>query len=476
MHSETSEVLRGPTPLPASELPATQRRIIRPAGFFALSFGSMVGSGWIILLGEWLRRAAPGGAFLALLGGGALMSLIGTCYAELAARMPRAGGEFRYALEGLGRAPAFIVGWFLTLFLVSLCAFEATALSWLVGELIPAAQGRPLYSLFGESISSDALLMGLIGAIVVYAINVAGVRSSVFFQRLVTYTFIAVMFGLIAGGLIFGSPRNLQPWFAPPQGQWSVGFLWIFAQCAMLLNGFQAALYVIEDRAPDVSVRSATLSMVGGIAGAAIFYASVILAAGSVIPWRQLLDAPLPAVAAFDALSTSGIIGKIVLCVAIASLAKTWNALVLMASRIILAQAQAGMLPAVFSRVNRAGAPAAAIALVTAASLAGMVLGKGALLPIINMAVTCVAIVVLLSVVILVKLRGEQPASPGYSVPGGKPTIWLCLIGSLGMAGFALIQPLLQHPNGIPLEWVLMLAWAVLGLTLGKVAGFYAST
>src|SRR6185437_13748838 len=122
MHSETSEVLRGPTPLPASELPATQRRIIRPAGFFALSFGSMVGSGWIILLGEWLRRAAPGGAFLALLGGGALMSLIGTCYAELAARMPRAGGEFRYALEGLGRAPAFIVGWFLTLFLVSLCA------------------------------------------------------------------------------------------------------------------------------------------------------------------------------------------------------------------------------------------------------------------------------------------------------------------------------------------------------------------
>jgi hypothetical protein len=55
-----------------------ERRVIRPRGFFALSFGSMVGSGWIILLGEWLRRAAPGGAMLALLAGGALMALIGT--------------------------------------------------------------------------------------------------------------------------------------------------------------------------------------------------------------------------------------------------------------------------------------------------------------------------------------------------------------------------------------------------------------
>src|SRR6266403_1547245 len=191
--------------------PQGERRVIRPAGFFALSFGSMVGSGWIILLGEWLRRAAPGGAMLALIAGGALMALIGTCYAELAARMPRAGGEFLYALEGLGRAPAFIVGWFLTLFLVSLCAFEGTALAWLVTELAPAAQGRPLYHLLGESVSADSLTLGLLGAAAVCALNVSGVRSSVFFQRLVTYTFTAVMFGLIAAGLVFGTSRNLQP-------------------------------------------------------------------------------------------------------------------------------------------------------------------------------------------------------------------------------------------------------------------------
>jgi APA family basic amino acid/polyamine antiporter len=442
-----------------------ERRVIRPAGFFALSFGSMVGSGWIILLGEWLRRAAPGGAMLALLAGGALMALIGTCYAELAARMPRAGGEFLYALEGLGRAPAFIVGWFLTLFLVSLCAFEGTALAWLVTELVPAAQGRPLYHLLGEAVSGDSLMLGLFGAAAVCVLNVSGVRSSVFFQRLVTYTFIAVMFGLIAAGLLFGTSRNLQPLFSPPDGRsWSAGAFWIFAQCAMLLNGFQSSLYVIEARAPDVSVRAATLSMVLGIVGAAVFYAAVILAAGSLVPWRELLSARLPAVAAFDALNSSGVIGRIILCVAIASLAKTWNALVLMASRIILAQARAGMLPAPFARVNqRAGAPANAIVLVTVTSIAGMLLGKGALIPIINMAVICVAMVLVLSLLILLKLRLQQPVSPGYAVPGGQPTVLLCLAGAVLMAGFAFCQPVLEKPGGIPLEWTLMGIWAALG-------------
>jgi amino acid transporter len=232
----------------------------------------------------------------------------------------------------------------------------------------------------------------------------------------------------------------------------------------MLLNGFQSSLYVIEARAPDVSVRAATLSMVLGIVAAAVFYAAVILAASSLVPWRELLSARLPAVAAFDALHSGGLIGRIILCVSIASLAKTWNALVLMASRIILAQARAGMLPAPFARVNQAGAPANAILLVTVTSIAGMLLGKGALIPIVNMAVICVAMVLVLSLVILLKLRRQQPVSPGYAVPGGQPTVLLCLAGAVLMAGFAFCQPVLEKPGGIPLEWILMGVWAALGL------------
>ena len=439
------------------------RQVLRPAGYFALSFGSMVGSGWIILLGEWLRRAAPGGALLAMLAGGALMALVGCCYAELAARLPRAGGDFLYALEGLGRTAGFVVGSFITLFLVSLCAFEATALAWLVTELAPGAQGKALYHILGESVTSDALVLGLIGATTVCVLNLRGVRSSVTFQRIVTFTFLAVVGALIVCGFVFGSAKNLRPMFQPADGHpWTSGAFWIFAQCAMLLNGFQAALYVIEERATDVSVRTATLSMVGGIVAAALFYSGIILAAGRMLPWQQILAAHLPAVAAFNALTPNGLVGSVVLVVSIASTAKTWNALVLMASRILLAQAAAGMLPPFCTKASTA------ILTVTLLSIFGMLLGKGALIPIINMATICITLIVVLALVVLLKLRRARPESPGFSVPGGLPTILVCLAGALLMAGFAFFGPLLQAPGQVPLEWMLMAAWAALSVFFAR--------
>jgi amino acid transporter len=129
------------------------------------------------------------------------------------------------------------------------------------------------------------------------------------------------------------------------------------------------------------------------------------------------------------------------------------------------------MLPARFARLNqRAGAPANAIVLVTITSIAGMVLGKGALIPIVNMAVICVAMVLVLSLAILLKLRRRRPVSPGYAVPGGTPTVLLCLGGAVLMAGFAFCQPMLEKPGGIPLEWILMAVWVALGVAFGRLA------
>jgi hypothetical protein len=53
----------------------------------------------------------------------------------------------------------------------------------------------------------------------------------------------AYVFGLIAAGFIFGKIQNLRPMFEPATGGSDlVGFFWIFAVCAMLLNGFQASM------------------------------------------------------------------------------------------------------------------------------------------------------------------------------------------------------------------------------------------
>ncbi len=425
-----------------------------------------------MLLGDWLRMAAPGGALLGLLAGGVLMSAIGMCYAELAARMPRAGGEFRYALEALGPATAFVVGWFLTLFMVAISAFEGTALAWLSALLGQPRTGiGTLYRVLGEPVTGYGLSVGIAGIVAICGINLAGLRVSVLFQRSITYSFLAVMVGLIVAGFVFGDVKHLEPWFSPPDGHsWVRGFAWIFATCAMLLYGFQSVLYVIDERAPGVSVRAATGSMVVGIVGAAIFYAAVVLSAGSLMPWQNILKAELPSVAAFGSLRAGGALTQLILIVAIFSLAKTWNAVVMMASRLILAQAQAGVLPAVFARVDaRTQAPRNALLLVTAASVLGILLGRAAIVPIVNMAAICIAMNIVLMLAALLAERRRNPHSPGFSVPAAPLTIPLCLIGAGLMAGFALIQPLwLGH--GFPLEWQLIAIWSVLGL------GFYRLT
>ncbi|MBL8266292.1 MAG: hypothetical protein JNL55_07920, partial [Steroidobacter sp.] len=77
--------------------PPALLRTIGRFQYFALAFGTIVGSAWVVVLGDWLRVAGPGGASLAFIAGALLMSLLAGVYAELSARMPEAGGEFIFA-------------------------------------------------------------------------------------------------------------------------------------------------------------------------------------------------------------------------------------------------------------------------------------------------------------------------------------------------------------------------------------------
>jgi amino acid transporter len=238
----------------------------------------------------------------------------------------------------------------------------------------------------------------------------------------------------------------------------------------MLLYGFQAALYVIEERAAGVNVRAATGSMVLGIVAASIFYAAIVLSAGSTGPWRHILDADLPAVAAFDALQPGGRIGKLILVVSVLSLAKTWNAVLLSASRMILAQSKAGLLPAALGRLDsRRDVASNAIWFTTAASGAGILLGRGALVPIVNMATICVSLTIALMLTTLLRLRRRQPETSGFNVPAPKVIIPVSLAGAALMALFAVGQPLWRE-HGIPLEWKLVLIWAFIGFLFRRFA------
>src|ERR1700741_1195194 len=114
-----------------------------------LVMGSMIGSGIFIVSAEIAREVnSPGLLIMAWVVTG-FMTIVGALsYGELAAMMPRAGGQYVYLRESLGPLWGFLYGW--TLFLVIQTGTVAT---------VGVAFGKFL-GYFWPAISSSHWLIG----------------------------------------------------------------------------------------------------------------------------------------------------------------------------------------------------------------------------------------------------------------------------------------------------------------------------
>jgi amino acid transporter len=419
-----------------------------------------------VLLGDWLRLAGPMGSIVGFVAGGVLMTLIAGCYAELTARMPQTGGEFLYSLHIFGPQVAFIVGWFLTLSLVAFAVFEAISLAWILQTLLPSLAGAQIYASGGEPITVDALVIGVTGAVLFTTLNCIGVKAAATFQSVVTYGFLIVASVVIALGGWLGSPRNLQPLWNTGSGQpWWHGAAWILATCAGYLNGFQAVPQAIEERAPDISLRAVGRIMILAVVAATLFYCMVVVATSMARPWPDLAGKELATTAAFKDLLPRGILADVILITAAASVLKTWNVIVLMAGRLILAQARHGFLPSALANLHqRFGTPARAILAVGALNVAGVFAGRAAILPIITTASICLVIALAVSCLGLIVVRRRDPRRDvAFRVPGGAPTAYAGFCGALLMTVVAFVEAWSRAGGVIPVEFTVMIAWALVG-------------
>ncbi len=107
-------------PTPESNATAQPTRLVQSLGLFsstAIVIGSMIGSGIYIVDADIARGTDSPALYLGAWLVTAVMTLIGALsYGELAAMMPRAGGQYVYLRESLGPLWGFLFGW--TLFLV----------------------------------------------------------------------------------------------------------------------------------------------------------------------------------------------------------------------------------------------------------------------------------------------------------------------------------------------------------------------
>lgn len=446
--------------------PATALAARLGAGqFLTIGLGAIMGVGWAVMLGDWLEAAAPLGAVLGFILGGVLMLPAAMCYAELATALPVAGGEVVYLGAVFGANAAFMVGWFLVLMATAITGFEGISLAWFLDQLIPGIEGPVVYRLLGHAVHRGALLIGFLVTGAVTLVNVLGAEASARFQEVFTYIKIAAIALFMGAALTFGSVGHLQPLLTPVAPRTALhGVLWIASTASLWFAGFQVVPQAIEERGAATSVRTVARMTVLALVLGVVFYCTVVLASALAVPWRALVAAPLPAAMAVHAVVRSDLLARLILGAIVLGILATWNSAFLWASRLLLALGRQGSVPAVFARIGRFKSPAVAIAFVSAAGVVGICLGRGGLVPIINMASISLTFSYVFACGAVLRLRRTQPAlNRPYRVPGGRATMRLAVLTTTAMALVSLFEPLARG-HGVPPEWLLLLAWSALGM------------
>jgi amino acid transporter len=452
--------------------PKALKKALGAGEYFTLSFAAIIGIGWIVMLGNWLRLGGPMGAVLAFAVAGVVMMLVGLCYAEICTMIPASGGEIAYAYEVFGPRASFVSGWFLALIWISATSFEAICTGWVASILFPFLRGPVLYTVRGTPVMAGPLVISLAGTLFLTFLNYHGMEGSARFQDVFTWTKIAISVLLVGAAILWGRVDNVRPLFATGTDHrvtW-LGILQVLATAPYWLAGFNTVAQVMEEKKPESSYGAVAFALLASIAAGALFYGAIILSCSMATPWRDILEEDLPAAAAFRAALHSDLGAKLLLASGLLGLLATWNSVFVAGSRTLFALGRARMIHPTFAYIDpRFGSPTASIIWVGALSTTGVMMGRGALQPIVNMDSSCFMLTYIMVCVAIIRMRSTAPAlRRPFRVPGGVWTAGIATAASVSMAIESFYLPYAAGRGQVPVEWIVFIAWTVMGV------GFWA--
>ncbi|HWF38914.1 MAG TPA: amino acid permease [Candidatus Acidoferrales bacterium] len=186
-----------------------------------LVMGSMIGSGIFIVSADISRLVESPALLLAAWAVTGVMTIIcALCYGELAAMMPRAGGQYVYLRESLGPIWGFLYGW--TLFLViqtGTIAAVGVAFGKFLGIFVPSISSSHwlIHIAHVPPVRIGAMVLGNIDvglstqnltAIVIIVllsvVNIFGVKLGAAVQNVFTVAKTAALLGLVVLGIFIG--------------------------------------------------------------------------------------------------------------------------------------------------------------------------------------------------------------------------------------------------------------------------------
>jgi len=357
--------------------------------------GSMIGSGIFIVSADIARQVgSPGWLLLVWFVTGLLTIMAALSYGELAAMMPKAGGQYIYLREAFSPLWGFLYGW--TLFLViqtGTIAAVAVGFARFLGVLVPSISPTNwivppvnLSTNYAVSLSTQQLV-GILLIILLTLINTRGLKLGKLIQNVFTSAKTLSLIALILLGLIVGynaeaiaanfgnlwTPQNVTPIkpdfaFVPTVAATSGAFGLFIAFCVAQVGSlFSAdAWNNITFTAGEVKnpQRNIPLSLAIGTGLVITLYLLANVAYLVTLPLAAIQTAPDDRVATATLGVIFGTAGAAIMAVAI--IISTFgcnNGLILAGARVYYAMARDGLFFRATGRLNEKHVPAVGLLL-----------------------------------------------------------------------------------------------------------------
>ena len=437
----------------------TLARKLRLFDYFALAFGVMVGTAWLVVMDDILQRGGPLGAVLGFTAGALMLLPIGYVYGKLVRAIPDAAGEVAYTARFFPPSVSFATGWMMFLGYWLTCPFEALAGGKIAGYLFPSLNSFELYRLGGRPVYLPHILLGLVITVLLTWLNCRGIQASARFMKGTTFVFLALVIIFILAGVKHGDVANLRPLFSHSP---VLSVLLVWQVVPWLLSGFESVGKCAEEASPDFRERDFSVAVILTIFVGLAFFWFVILAVAYVAPWRTLNNIEqFPVAIAFERALHAHWIVDLIMASALVAVLRTFNGNMVASSRLLFAMGRRNLLDHRMGHIHSLHqTPSTAVIAVGAATGLAVFLGQAGLVPILEVGAVAVAV-------------GWMAACASYyrmkpSLRGRAAAVFGVLVTGL-MVSVKLIPWVPGHFSRY--EWIALTIWVGLGALVRLPAG-----
>jgi amino acid transporter len=369
----------------------TLARKLRLVDYFALGFGVMVGTAWLVVMDDILKRGGPLGAILGFTAGALILLPIGYVYGQLVKEIPDAAGEAAYVARFFPPSVSFATGWMMFLSYFLTCPFEALAAGRISGYLFPSLNTHELYRLGGYPVYLSHMLLGLTITVLLTWLNYRGIQASARLSKATTFTFLTLVIIFALAGAKHGSASNFRPLFSHAP---LLSILLVWQVVPWLVSGFESVGKCAEEANPNFDGRDFSVAILLTIFAGLTFFWVVISAVSYVAPWQSLnSNQQFPTAVAFERALHAHWIVVLIMGSALVALVQAFNANMVASSRLLYAMSRRNLLNPVMSRVHPVNqTPSTAILAVGIATALAIFMGEALLVPILEVGAVTAAV------------------------------------------------------------------------------------